>query len=100
MQEVKSKLPNNVRVKWNRCSIVRTCEWCGSLYVPTHHSQKFCTKKCYKEHRRDYKAQWNREKWNQKPSLGSGNIHSEHRNKDFDKEQEIIKRELKRIGIR
>ena len=100
IQWLKSKYPNDVSLRLNKASIVKTCEYCGNLYSPTHHSQKFCTKKCYREHRKDYKAKWKRENYVQKPNLGSGYITSEHRNKDFDKEEEIIKRELRRLGVR
>ena len=96
IQELKRKHQNNVSLRLNKCSIVKVCPYCGNLYVPTHHRQKFCSKKCYKEHRKDYKAQWNREKYKPKPSLGSGYI-NEHRNEDFDREAEIVKRELRRI---
>lgn len=100
IQELKSKYEDNVSLHLNKASIVKTCQYCGNLYSPTHHSQKFCTKKCYREHRKDYKAKWKRENYVQKPNLGSGYITSEHRNKDFDKEEEIIKRELRRLGVR
>lgn len=100
IQELKSKYKNNVSLRLNKCSIVKTCEWCGNLYTPTHHRQKFCTKKCYREHRIDYKNEWDRTKRKRKPhqTLGTGYIKSS-RNEDFNREHEILTKEMRRLGI-
>lgn len=78
---------------------MKVCPYCQSLYVPTHHRQKFCSKKCFKEHRRDYKAEWKRTKYIPKPRVGTSNINSTP-NKDFDKEEKILQRELRRLGLK
>ena len=92
-------MPNNVRYRWNKASLVRECDYCRKLYIPTHHNQKFCTKKCYKEHRKDYKAKWKREKYQPKPRIGTSNIDGK-RNKDFQKEARIIKKEMRTFKLR
>lgn len=99
IQYIKSKSPNNARLHLNKASIVKKCEFCGKLYTPTHHLQKFCSDFCYKEHRKDYKATWKRTKYKPKQRLGTSTI-NETRNKDFKKEHEILQRELYRIGKR
>lgn len=98
---MKSKYTDNVTVIVNKCSLVKTCPYCDGLYVPTHHRQKFCSKKCSQEHRREYKAEWKRTKYNPKPSekLGTGYLTSK-RKKDFNKESKAIKNELRRMRIR
>lgn len=99
IQELKSKYNNNVSLRLNKCSIVKTCEWCGNLYTPTHHKQKFCNKNCYREHRIKYKNEWDRTKRKRRPSMGTGYIKSS-RNEDFNEEHRIITKELRRLGIK
>lgn len=100
IQELKSKYDDNVTVIVNKCSLVKVCPYCNRLYIPTHHRQKFCTRKCFKEHRRDYKAKWKREKYQLKPyeKVGTGYLQAKPK-KDFDKEHIAVKKELKRMGI-
>lgn len=98
IQWLKSKYSNNVSLRLNKCSIVKTCEYCNKLYTPTHHRQKFCSKKCYKEHRLEYKNEWDRTKRIRKPSIGTGYIKGTA-NEDFDKEHKILTRELRRLGL-
>ena len=97
IQEIKKNCPNNCKVIGYKASLVKTCEYCGKLYTPTHHSQKFCTKNCYKKHRQDYKNEWMKTKYKQKPKLGTGYISSGKFCGDFEKEEKIIKNELRRI---
>ena len=80
---------------------MKVCPYCNRLYVPTHHKQKFCTEDCYKEHRREYKARWKREKYQRKTreKIGTGYL-MEKRKEDFDKESKTIKKELRRLRIR
>ena len=101
IQELKSKYDNNVTLRVNKCSLVRQCPYCMRLYIVTQHQQKFCSRKCYKEHRRDYKARWKREKYNPKQyeRLGTGYLTGKAK-KDFDKEHKAIKKELRRMRIR
>lgn len=98
IQMMKRKYDNNVRLRLNKCSVIKTCEFCGNLYVPNHHNQKFCSDYCYKEHRKDYKAEWKRTKYHPKPiqQLGTSYI-TEKRNKDFKKEHEILQKEVRRL---
>ena len=101
IQEIKQKCQNNVTLRLNKSSIVKKCEWCGNLYTPTHHNQKFCTKKCSKEHRLDYKNRWDRTKRKKKPiqKLGTGYIKSS-RHEDFKEEHKILTKEMRRLGIK
>jgi len=102
IQELKSRLPNECTLIANKCSIVRICKYCGNLYVPTHFNQKkFCSRECFHNHRLDYKAEWKRTKYNPKPkqTLGTGYIDAT-RQQDFDKEEKIIKKELRRLRIK
>ena len=100
IQELKSKYDNTVTLRVNKCSLVRQCPYCMRLYIVTQHQQKFCSRKCYKEHRRDYKARWKREKYTPKPMerLGTGYLKGKAK-KDFDKEQKAIEKELRRMRI-
>ena len=96
---LKSKYDNTVSLRLNKCSIVKTCDWCDKLYTPTHHKQKFCTKKCYREHRLEYKNNWDRTKRKRKPSIGTGYIKGS-RNEDFSKEHEILQKEIRRLKLK
>ena len=101
IQELKAKYSDDVTLNLYKCSIVKICPYCDGLYVPTHFNQKYCTEECYKEHRREYKAEWKRTKYQPKPreKLGTGYL-TEKRKQDFDKEKQTIKRELRRLRIR
>ena len=99
IQELRSRHKNNVRFHLNKASVVKKCEYCGNLYTPTHHSQKFCDKNCYRKHRQDYKAKWKREKYQHKQSLGTGYINATP-HKDFDEEHKILMKEFRRLGIK
>ena len=99
IQELKSKYKNNVSLRLNKCTIVKTCDWCGNLYTPTHHKQKFCNKNCYREHRIEYKNEWDRTKRKKRHKLGTGYIKSTP-NEDFNKEHKILQKEMRRLGIR
>lgn len=100
IKELKSKYDNTVTFHVNKCSLVRQCPYCMRLYIVTQHQQKFCSRKCYKEHRRDYKARWKREKYTPKPyeRLGTGYLKGKPK-QDFDKEQKAIENELRRMRI-
>lgn len=83
------------------------CGWCGQYYIKTANKQKYCSNECRKnaiqeqsrikshrwyhrhKHELDEKQRW---------GLGSG-VLGQHRHKDYEKEQKVITRELKRIGI-
>lgn len=94
------KKNTNGKINPMKCSVLKKCEWCGNLYTPTHHSQKYCTTECYRNHRREYKAKWKRENDDRiKETLGTTGISSHHRNKNFKTEAKIIRNERKRTGI-
>lgn len=91
----------NVTVNYILSSPLRVCGYCGCLFTPTHHSQKYCPdKECSKKHRRDYKADWIMEYRMKHPNwdnrIGTSNL-SSHPNKDFDKEEKAVKHELRRM---
>ena len=100
IRELKSKCSDDVILHLNRASSVKRCKFCGNLYSPTHHKQVYCTKSCSKKAHQEQKNKWKRENYVEKQKLGTGYIMSEHRNKDFNKEQEILKKELRRLGIK
>lgn len=100
IKELKSKYDNTVTFHVNKCSLVRQCPYCMRLYIVTQHQQKFCSRKCFKEHRRDYKAQWKREKYTPKPyeRLGTGYLLGKPK-ADFEKEEKAVKNELRRMKL-
>ena len=99
IQMIKKMSGKNCKLRLNKVSIVQECEFCGNLYTPNHHRQKFCSDDCFKEHRRKYKRDWKNDKYNPRTGkLGTGGI-SEHRNKDFSRERNIVRNELRRIRL-
>lgn len=83
------------------------CGWCGQYYVKTANKQKYCSNECRKnaiqeQSRRKSHRWYHRHKHEldekQRWGLGSG-VLGQHRHKDYEKEQKVITRELKRLGI-
>lgn len=83
------------------------CGWCGKYYVKTANKQKYCSQECRKnaineQARRKSHRWYHRHKHElsekQRWGLGSGAI-GQHRHEDYEKEQQVITNELKRIGI-
>lgn len=98
LKTLKKQYPQ-ARIKPQHTSKLTKCPYCGKLFIKPHHKSKFCSKDCFTKSRLDYKAKWKREKYiPKKPRLGSSSINS-HRNKDFDKEYEIIHKELRRLKL-
>lgn len=81
-----------------KISVLGICEYCGNYYVKNHHSRKFCSDKCFREHRKDYKAKWKRDNY-VRADLGSSEIGATP-NSDFEKEEKIVRNELKRFKLR
>ena len=84
---------------------MRTCKSCGISIEHRHYNCTRCVN-CQKEHRRKTIAhsvrkyrQLKRKKWYYTHKLGTSDL-SEHRRKDFGEEQNIIRKELQRLGLR
>lgn len=97
IQKMKKTFGNNCKYNYLKMSMLKKCEWCGGLFVMTHHSQKFCNPRCYREHRREYKSEWKRTH-KTKQELGEGRIKG-RANKDFEKEARIVRNEKRRFGL-
>lgn len=75
------------------------CEYCGAMIVKKYPNQKYCDiddKPCryYAELERNMKYR----KKSTKPALGSSNL-GEHRNKDWEKEKQLIEKEKRRYRL-
>jgi len=84
---------------------MRTCKRCGTCIDHLHHNCIRCTN-CQKDYRRITIAAAVRKhrkcrgkKWFYTHKLGTSDL-GEHRRDSFSEEHEIIKKELKRIGLR
>ena len=100
---------NNRRIRISRQDPrLESCIWCGQKFIKKHHSEKYCSDEC----RKDARGQQSRNKahrWyhrhkhelseEQRWGLGSGSL-GEHRHEDFEKEQRVIKNELRRLKIK
>lgn len=84
---------------------MRRCKSCGNSIEHLHHNCVRCTN-CQREHRRatiakavrKYRKQRGRD-WYYKHKLGTSDF-GPHRNEDIAIEQEQIKNELRRLGLR
>ena len=81
------------------------CNWCGHVFKKTTEHRTYCRKKCSDNAREEQNrinalAHYHRYKEDKAPKLGSygANLHS-HRNKDYEKEHELIKNEKRRLKI-
>lgn len=99
-KELRANSPPYVKINPHKISFLEHCEWCGLLFVPRTHRQKFCSDECFADHRRKYKRDWKRNNYQPKAKhqLGSGWI-SETANTDFEKEARIIRNEKKRLRL-
>ncbi len=86
---------------------LEVCIWCGKKFIKKHHSEKYCSEECRKDSRgqqsRNKSHKWyhrhkhelsEKQRW----GLGSGSL-GEHMHDDFEKEEKVIKNELKRLKI-
>ena len=81
------------------------CKWCGETYTKTHNRQQYCSEHCRKEAKKEQDQKHrlryfykNREKI-YATQLGTRTIGA-HRNPDDEREQEIIRNEIDRLGLR
>lgn len=84
--------------------MVSKCKYCGKSFTKTHNKQKYCSEKCreYAVKEQKLKYQLNRKRLIKKGELISytndvGTTYLPCRSDDFNKEHEIIQRELNRI---
>lgn len=80
------------------------CKWCGKTYTKTHNRQQYCSDYCRKEAKKE-QDQKHRLKWVHKnkerlyqTQLGTRTI-GPHKNNDDEREHEIIRNEIERIGL-
>ena len=83
------------------------CKWCGRLFTRKYAPEKYCSDDC-RVNARKHQSRIKSHKWyhknkhklseKQRWGLGGSNL-GQHRQKDFNKEQIIIRRELKRFKI-
>jgi len=83
------------------------CEYCGKPYTKTHGNQKYCSKKCRKNAKREqvahsrlrtYYKNKNQKKIKQY-GLGTGSL-GQHKNPDNNQEYQLIRKELQRLKIK
>ena len=81
------------------------CKWCGTLFKKRHNRQVYCSKTCADQAKAlqdtHHKLRWwykNKDRINL-TRIGTNTI-SEHRQTDFNKEQEVVENELRRLGLR
>ena len=86
---------------------ISKCGWCGKTYIKKANKQKYCSTYC-RDSARSHQSRMKSHKWyhrhkhelteKQRWGLGSSTI-GKHRNPSFKKEQNILTKELKRLGI-
>ena len=86
---------------------ISKCGWCGEQYIKTANKQKYCSSYC-RDSARSHQSRMKSHKWyhrhkhelteKQRWGLGSSTI-GKHRNPNFKREQKILTKELKRLGI-
>jgi dTMP kinase len=81
------------------------CNWCGKIFKKTNENRKYCSDKCRDYAREDQNRKhalkhYHRYKNDKPGKLGSygANLHG-HRNENPKKEQDLIKKEKKRLGL-
>ena len=81
------------------------CAYCGGEFEKTHNRQVYCSKRCakYAKEEQDlhHKLKWyykNKERL-EETRLGTHNL-SPHPNEDPEKEEQIIKHELRRLRLK
>ena len=87
---------------------IEKCIWCGQKFIKNHHSEKYCCDECRTDARRQQlrnrSHRWyhrhkheltEKQRW----GLGSGTL-GEHMHDDFEKEQNVIQKELQRLRIK
>ena len=76
----------------------RYCYDCGTDITHLAKNTQRC-KECNEIHRRRYLKEYNRERHKKERSLGTTDF-SEHRNKDFKREEMAIHKEMIKLGLR
>lgn len=89
------------------------CKFCGKPFTKTHNREMYCSDYCRIEARKDQKAKYQRKRRRlvqqgvlivtdrEKGNLFyNSNYLSQHRYKDFNREQKAIERELKRLKLK
>ena len=81
------------------------CAYCGQEFEKIHKNQKYCSEKCRKEARREKRRIYNSRYFYKNrnriyaTTIGTRTIGAKP-NKDPNKEEEIVKKEIKRIGLK
>ena len=83
------------------------CRWCGAVFIKNHNKQSYCSEECRLNARRlqnrDNFHRWyhlhkhepGRKKW-----LGTGSLGAHLTENGFNKEHELILRELRRFKLK
>lgn len=87
---------------------ISTCGWCGRQYIKYANKQKYCSDEC-RDSARSHQSRMKSHRWyhkhkhelteKQRWGLGSSTI-GQHRHDDFEREQEVITKELSRLGLK
>ena len=80
------------------------CSYCGKTFTKTHNRQTYCSPECKKHARQEKRRQYNTRYYykNKKRILTTAvgtTTMSPHKNKDHTREQEIVQKEIQRIGL-
>ena len=87
---------------------VGVCKWCGEFFIKEYAPEKYCCDECRKLSRgmqsRNKSHRWyhrhkhelsEKQRW----GLGSGTL-GQHMHNDFEKEFNVVEKELNRLGLR
>lgn len=87
---------------------LKNCKYCGKIFFCKHGNEEYCSYICRKYALQEKKNKYQRDRRklindgvlisNENEQLGTGFL-SQHRHKSFDKEKEVIKKELERLGL-
>ena len=82
---------------------LKKCLSCHNAFKPKNNAEKYCSKSCWDYEKanqnRDIKRKQRKNPSHYEKNFGTGYLGS-HRDKDFKKEEEKVKNELKRIKLR
>lgn len=106
---IRQKKSENIVYNKNKKTVnLSICGWCGKQYTKTANKQKYCSDYC-RESARSHQSRMKSHRWyhrhkhelteKQRWGLGSGVI-GQHRHEDFQREHEVILKELTRLGIK
>ena len=77
---------------------IDACQWCGKLFEVKNPNQKYCSKECANERKKERNRAYSayRRKLKKRFPLGTTNLRAT-RYKNFDRELEMVEREYGRV---